>query len=33
LMDDYLLKDFSSSPNFVITCLFGNYSVRVSCGN
>ncbi len=32
LLDGYLLQDFSSSPNLVITFLFGNYSVRVNCG-
>jgi hypothetical protein len=33
LLDRLLLQDFSSScPNLVITFLFGNYSVRVNCG-
>jgi hypothetical protein len=33
LLGRLLLQDFSSScPNVVITFLFGNYSVRVICG-
>jgi hypothetical protein len=32
LSEGYLLQDFSSSSNLVITFLFGNYSVRVNCG-
>jgi hypothetical protein len=31
-LDSSLLQDFSSSPNLVITFLFGNYCVRVNCG-